>query len=312
MKGVADLYPLTPSQLGILVDALRDPDPELYFEQVRCDLVGDVDPDRLRRAWDETIAHHPALRSIWLWEGLDDPVQVVRETVELPWTLLDWRQRPDRREALEELARSDRLAGFDLTKPPVLRVTVVRLDDDRVHLVWSFHHIMLDGWSAALVLEEVLVRAAGLEVAPSRPFRDHFAWIAAQDTDEAEAHWRSVLSGFDHPTHPAVDRRTADEPFRLARATAELDVQATERLTAAAREHRVTTNTLVQAAWATVLSCHSGDDVVVFGVTNSGRPAEIDGVEGIVGMFLATLPMRVVVDPEKIITWDNSKIEGAY
>jgi amino acid adenylation domain-containing protein len=158
---------------------------------------------------------------------------------------------------------------------------------------------MLDGWSARLVLDEVLDRTAGRAVAPVRPFRDHVAWIAAQDADAAETHWRSLLDGFDAPTRIAVDRGRSSAPFQLARTTAELDEAATAELEHVARTHRVTVNTLVQAAWATVLSCLSGDDDVVFGVTGSGRPAEIDDVEDIIGMFLATLPMRVRFDGER-------------
>lgn len=296
LTGVDDIYPLTPTQLGILFDSLRDTDPELYFEQVRCDLVGDVDVDALHRAWTATIAHHPALRTIWLWDGLDDPVQVVRTSVELPWVELEQRSEPDQRHAVDELARLDRSTGFDLTKPPVARVTVIRLADDRVHMIWSFHHIMLDGWSAALVLDEVLGRCGGRTPPPAPPFREHLAWIARQDNDQARAHWRSLLDGFDEPTRLAMDLRPTDATFRLARTTAELDESTTNRLTAVAREHRTTTNTLVQAAWATVVSSNSGDDDVVFGVTGSGRAAEVDDVERVVGMFLATLPMRVRFD----------------
>lgn len=151
MRGVADVDPLTPALLCILFDSLRDPEPELHFEQVRCDLVGAIDVDVVRRAWADTVAAHPALRTIWVWDGLDEPVQVVRERVEVPQTVRDWRDRDDRRAALDALARNDRQRRFDLGKPPVLRLTVVRVEDDRIHLIWSFHHIMLDGWSAARV-----------------------------------------------------------------------------------------------------------------------------------------------------------------
>ncbi len=301
MKGVADVYPLTPSQLGILYDALRDPDPELYFEQVRFDLVGDVDPDTFHAAWTDTFDRHPALRTVWLWEGLDDPVQVVREHVELPWTELDMTSNDEPGAALDELARHDRKRGFDLRRPPVSRVTVVKLDADRSHLIWSFHHIMLDGWSTAQVLDEVLDRCAGREVADSAPFRDHVAWLAEQDLGAARSHWRQLLAGFDHPTIVAGRRRTTDEPFDRARVTLSLDEAATESVIATAREQRVTPNTLVQAAWALTLSCLSGDDDVVFGVTGSGRPAEVPGVESIVGMFLSTLPMRVRVDRDRTV-----------
>ena len=293
MKGVADVYPLTPSQLGILVDTQRDADPELYFEQVRFDLVGDVEPADLQDAWCRTLEHHPALRTVWLWEGLDQPVQVVRERVELPWTVLDWRDRDEPRPALDVLAADDRALGFDLGRPPVMRVTVVRLDDDRLHVVWSFHHIMLDGWSAALVLDEILTRHAGRQVADAPPFKEHVAWIGRQDHDAADRHWQHTLAGFDRPNVIAGCRPNDGRPVRLARLGMHLGAEEANELAAVARDHRVTVNTLVQTAWAITSSCLSGDRDVVFGVTGSGRPAEIPGVESIVGMFLATLPMRL-------------------
>ncbi len=301
MKGVADVYPLTPAQLGILYDSLRDPDPELYFEQVRFDLVGDVEPSTLRQAWNDTIDRHPALRTVWLWEGLDDPVQVVRERVDLPWTDIDMTSVDDQRKALGQLARRDRSQGFDLRRPPVSRVTVARLADDRHHVIWSFHHIMLDGWSTARVLDEILDRCAGREVAAAPPFRDHVAWVTAQDHTIADAHWHRLLDGFDQPTRVVGGRRQNDEPFDRARATITLDEDATQAVTAAARADRVTVNTVVQAAWAVTLSCLSGNDDVVFGVTGSGRPAELAGVESIVGMFLSTLPMRVRIGSDRTV-----------
>ncbi len=301
MKGVADVYPLTSSQLGILYDSLRDPDPELYFEQVRFDLVGDVQAPALRQAWNDTIDAHPALRTVWLWEGLDDPVQVVRERVDLPWTEIDMTSAGAQREALDDLARRDRSQGFDLRRPPVSRVTVVRLAHDRRHVIWSFHHIMLDGWSTARVLDEILDRCAGQDVATAPPFRDHVAWTNAQDHTLADAHWRRLLDGFDQPTHVAGRRAGEDESFDRARTTISLDEDMTGAVIAAARADRVTVNTIVQAAWAVTLSCLSGDDDVVFGVTGSGRPAEIAGVESIIGMFLSTLPMRVRIDRDRSV-----------
>ncbi len=244
----------------------------------------------------------PRSRTVWLWDGLDDPVQVVRTAVELPWTELDWRTSVDPDEALDELALADRRRGFDLTQPPVARVTVIRLADDRVHVVWSFHHIMLDGWSTALVLDEVLDRCAGREIAAARPFRDHVAWMAAQDVSEAERYWRTRLDGFDHPTRLASDRGVDAGTFRLARASVSLDLASTARLVAVARERRVTTNTLIQAAWAIALSCHSGDEDVVFGVVGAGRPSDLDGVEAMIGMFLSTLPMRVRFQGDESVT----------
>jgi amino acid adenylation domain-containing protein len=308
MSNVDDAYPLTPSQLGILYDSLRDVDPELYFEQVRFDLVGEIDLDEMSLAWREIVARHPPLRTIWLWEGLDRPVQVVRTNVELPWTVLDWSDRDGAaaRSDLDDLASADRRAGFDLRKAPVMRVLVVRLSHDRVHVVWSYHHIMMDGWSTSLIIDEVLDRLAGLQPADRRrsdppTFRQYVEWLNRQDAQRAERFWRDHLRSFARATPLTGDRGPSTRRYEPGQRTAALGPPETARLASVAREHRVTLNTLVQAAWAVVVSCNSGDDDVVFGVTTSGRPSDLDGVEHIVGMFLATLPMRVRFDSSRTI-----------
>ncbi len=314
MKNVADIYPLGPTQDGILYHALSDPDPELYFEQVRCELRGRFDMARFQAAWDSVVEQHPALRTAFVWQGVKAPVQVVRETVVLPWDEFDWSDRPvaDIAPALDRLAQQNRARGFDLQRAPVSRFTIVRLDDERTHFIWDFHHILLDGWSATMVFDQAIFRynqsvTAGTDVGAAgpttsgRPVRSYIEWLQAQDGDAARRYWTGLLADHEGPPELAmavIDPESATLPDDSTSSTSgrlelSMGVARLDALAAFARANRLTVNTLAQAAWAVALSRYADVDDVTFGVVTSGRPAELDGVEEMVGMFLSALPLRV-------------------
>ncbi|MGI9609888.1 MAG: condensation domain-containing protein, partial [Acidimicrobiia bacterium] len=201
MKNVDDLYPLTPTQAGMLFQCLRDDDPELYFEQVRGNLDGDLDLERLSLSFQTVTKRHPALRTAILWEGLDQPIQAVRSTLEVPFELIH--QPGATEEDLDGLASRRRRRGFEFTKAPLQRVAVVDCGNSRHHLMWEFHHIVCDGWSAAMVLDEVLAHYNREDlpvVQPAPPFRNFLSWHAAQDSEAAAAYWKDLLHGFSEPT----------------------------------------------------------------------------------------------------------------
>ncbi len=300
MKNVDDLYPLTPTQSGMLFQCLRDDDPELYFEQVRGNLIGALDIEGLRRCFQIVTDRHPALRTAILWEGLDNPIQAVRTTAEVPFELIA--QHGATEEELDTLAAERRSAGFDLTKAPLQRVVLVDCGDQRHHLMWEFHHIVCDGWSAAMVLDEVLAHynePAHTPVAPATPFRNFLSWHARQDSEATGAYWKDLLHDVAEPTPILLPAATSDPGFASGIHTAHIEGSELGVLIDFARSNRITLNTMVQAAWSLVQSRYSGSDDVLFGVTTSGRPADLDDVEHIVGMFLTTLPMRVNTDPSR-------------
>ncbi len=313
MKNVADIYPLTPTQAGILYHTLRAPQEDLYFQQISCTLRGTLNVDKFKQAWDEVVARHPALRSIFLWEGVEEPLQVVRETVTLPWIILDWRgssseQSDDR---LSALSRDYRAAGFDLTKAPILRMALIQLEDETFHFIWNFHHLLTDGWSTHLVFHEAfavydaLVRGESFSPAPVRPFRDYIDWLKAQDDDAAEKYWRRQLGEFPAPTPFQVDTPALQGALiKHAETSLVLDAVTSTALKNVARQNRLTLNTIVQGAWSILLSRYSAEEGVVFGTTLSGRPAELRGAETMVGMFINTLPLCVkVTEDSELIPW---------
>ncbi|MFV0131782.1 non-ribosomal peptide synthase/polyketide synthase [Streptomyces sp. HMX87] len=313
-RHVADVLPLTPLQSGMLFHGLVDT-AGAYFDRTAVRLTGVADPRTFAAAWQQVADRTPALRTSVHWQGLPHPVQVVHHRVELPVTHLDWRAlAPGKRaQATERLLAEDRAAGMELTAAPLTRITLATLPGDEVLLVWSSHHLILDGWSSGQLLTEVCERYAALtggqDTAPPvrRPFADFLRWLREQDADAApaERHWAGALAGFTERTPLPYDRTPA-EAHRARSAESvphELDADVSRRLREAAARGGLTVNTVVQAAWALLLARYSGRDDVVFGTTVSGRPAELPGVDTMIGMFINTVPTRVRVRADGVLPW---------
>ncbi len=302
-RAIEDAYPLSPLQEGMLLWALGAPDSGVYVEQMSLTLDGDLDAGRLESACREIVARHPILRTAFLWEGVARPVQVVRRRADLPLLRLSLAGLPPEEQGarLDEILREDRRRGFDLSRAPLLRATVVELSPGAHRFVWTMHHLIGDGWSAPVLMREMLtlyegaLSGAAVALEPARPFRDYIEWVAAQDLAATEAFWRRELAGFTSPTPLGADRPLArretgfgDERIRLSR-------QATAALEAMARGRQLTLGTLIQGAWALLLSRYSAEQDVLFGITVSGRPADLRGAETMVGPFISTVPLRVAV-----------------
>ncbi|MET0396662.1 MAG: amino acid adenylation domain-containing protein, partial [Longimicrobiaceae bacterium] len=301
-REVEDVYPLSPLQEGLLFHVLYSRAEGFYLAQSTFELEGELDGEAMRRAWDATLARHPALRASFLWKDLVRPLQVVHRHVHVPFVQDDWRALPEdgQRAALEDYLREDRERGFDLDIAPLMRVALFRTGGDRYRMVWSFLQAVLDGWSLPLVFRDLRAayealaagRTPALGAAPRH--RDYVAWVERQDPSRTEAFWRGMLAGFDAPTPlPMEHAAPAGAPERREQADLQLTGEATRALHAFARARGLTPGTVVQGAWALLLARYAGEDDVVFGVTVSGRPAELAGVEEMVGVFINTLPVRV-------------------
>ncbi|WP_344867030.1 amino acid adenylation domain-containing protein, partial [Planomonospora alba] len=290
MTQVQDILPLSPLQRGLFFHALHD-EHDVYTAQVTLDLDGPLAADRLRRAAGRLLERHANLRAGFWHEDLSRPVQIVPDRVALPWREIESAD-PDR------VAAEERERPFDLTRPPLLRFTLVRVAPGRHRLILTNHHILLDGWSTPLLVTELLALYLGVEAAPAPPYKDYLAWLARQDRDAAGRAWERALDGVDGPTlvAPAVAGASAVPPQR---AHLELDARLTKTLTRTARRHGVTVNTVLQAGWGVLLSRLTGRDDVVFGAVVSGRPPELPGVERMVGLFVNTVPVRVRLRPDE-------------
>jgi amino acid adenylation domain-containing protein len=306
-KNTEAVYPLSPAQQGMLFHTLYTPESGMYFQQMSTTLRGALDVAAFRGAWRQVVDRHAALRTLFAWDRGEQPLQIVRREVTLPWREEDWRDRPAAEQAaqLEALLAADRERGFNLNKAPLLRLTLIRLADAEYHLTWSFHHLVLDGWSLPLIFRDVFAlyeaQRQGLPLAlpRPRPYRDYISWLQRQDRAAAEAFWRRHLAGVVAPTPLGIDRqpRPGAPISDAAERTLAVSAELTADLQALARRTQVTLNTIVQAAWAILLSRYSAEQDVVFGITVAGRPSELAGVEEMVGMFINTTPIRVSAPP---------------
>src|ERR1043166_7802120 len=296
---------------GFLWEKLKGP-VQLVQRQVRCTLKGELNVAAFERAWQEVINRHPVLRSGFLWEKLKGPVQLVQRQVRLPLEQQDWQHfSPEQQETeLEALLRADRGRGFVLAHAPLLRLFLLQLGTHAYQFIWSHHHILFDGWSVPLLLQEVFAfyeagcRGETLKLDQPRPFRDYIVWLKQQDMSRAEAYWRKALAGFTTPTRLSLERTAANGESGYAEEQVRLSAEQSEQVQRFAREQQVTVNTVVQGAWALLLSRYSGEEEVLFGATVSGRPAELAGVEQMVGLFINSLPVRVQVNGEtQVGTW---------
>jgi amino acid adenylation domain-containing protein len=313
-RAVADLYPLSPLQQGILFHCRYERESTLYVEVVNCRLRGALDVDAFEKAWQHVVQRHPVLRTAFLGDDLNVPVQVVLRRAALRLEHHDWRRLnpAEQRERLLALQASERKRGFDFATPPLMRVSLIRVAEAEHQLIWCSHHLLLDGWSLTIVFNEVLATYAGLSrgedprLVPARPYRDYIAWLSRQDMGRAEAYWRRQLAGLEGPTLLSGRRRVSgralgpDRYIEYHRAVA-TRIDALETF---ARRHKLTVNTLVQGAWGLLISRYAGTQDVVFGVTLSGRPPELDDVDRMVGLFINTLPLRSAVLPDRaVLDW---------
>ncbi|MGW0703964.1 non-ribosomal peptide synthetase, partial [Streptomyces sp. NPDC002867] len=305
---IESALPLTPLQEGMFFHALYDTEAvDVYNIQAPFELVGDVSATALRAACAATLARHAVLRSGFRQRGNGQSVQLVRRTVKTPWTELDLSADPEpvRRKKLLAFLEEERLRRFDMAAPPLMRFALVRLGQDQYAFVLTYHHILLDGWSLPLVLEDLFTlyhqEAGGgtgnNALAPVTPFSHFLRWLSRQDRPAAEAAWREALHGLGEPTLVAPGAPAAGVGAMPGLTYVTLPEDATEALVATARQHGLTLNAVVQGVWSLLLSLLTGRDDVVFGQTVHGRPPQLPGADSVVGLLMNAVPVRVRIDP---------------
>ncbi|MFE3492131.1 amino acid adenylation domain-containing protein [Streptomyces sp. NPDC059175] len=305
-REVADVLPLTPLQSGMLFQSVfaahDDGGTDPYALQVSADLEGTVDTGALESALQMLLGRHPALAAAFRHRETGDPLSVVYTGLRVPLRRVDLSGLlpQEQRAALDGLAERERLQPFDLARPPLMRWTLVRLGPRNLRLVWTLHHILVDGWSMPVLVRELLAgyRGEAEELPYAPPFRDYVEWLVAQDDEAARAAWRSALAGLAEPTFacPADPGRV---PVPPESAVLRLTAQETAELGASASHRGLTTNTLFQGAWAVLLGRWLGRNDVLFGSVVSTRPAALHGAASIVGPFLNTLPVRATMAPDE-------------
>jgi amino acid adenylation domain-containing protein len=294
-----DAYPLSPLQKGLLFHSLLENGNGVYVNQLQAELQGPLDPARYLSAWRDTFAAHPLMRTGILWQGLEEPLQGVYRDLQLPVRQLDWSalDEAQRQQAMADYCVADRALGFDPQRPPLQRIALIRLDEQRTWLVWSRHHLIADGWSSVMLMEEILARYNGLAINSRPPYRAYIDWLAAQPDTQSQAYWQQRLAGFEGagslPVLAPTESAAAEHYYTRS---LQLDETQTTRLNALGKHARVTLNTLVQAAWGLLLARHNNQPDVMFGVTSSGRPGDLPDAGQMLGVFINTLPLRLQVD----------------
>ncbi|MEU8686696.1 amino acid adenylation domain-containing protein, partial [Streptomyces sp. NPDC048611] len=303
---VEDILPLSPLQEGLLFHAQYEQEARrLYVAQFAVDLAGPLDAVALRSAAAALVERHANLRATFMHRKSGEPIQVIRRDAPFQWDDIDLSDldRATAATRCAEATESDWARGIGIQDPALLRFTLIRQGPDLSRLLLIAHHLILDGWSIALLMRELFqlyTHDGDIScLPPQRPYRQYMQWLTAQDRDAAKEAWRTTLHGLDGPTYIAAGNLGTSgrvSPDVTQDVTVELTRELTSRLKEQARRFDVTLNTLCQGAWALVLGQHTGQDEVVFGATVSGRPAELPGADALIGMLVNTVPVRVRLD----------------
>ena len=307
-KNVEDVLPLLANQHVLVLFSGLPGDEDPGFLQVRCTLTGTLDEQRFIQAWGRVVGQHPALRASIHERDGRPPLAVVRRTVAVPVDVRDWRSLDPQEQAaaLESLLDEDRRRGLDFAVAPTMRVSLIRMTDTRAEVVWTCHHILIDGWSSAIVLEDLMQAYHSLgagSAPPVRPerqdaLRSYVQWVTGRDSAATEGYWRRRLDGFEGAEPLLVDVGAPHSGPEYATLAVDLSGALTDRLRELATATHVTFNTVFLAAWSVVASLLTGEDAPVFGTTVSGRTAPVDGLERLVGYLSNAVPVRIEVQPE--------------
>ncbi|MEO6230170.1 MAG: amino acid adenylation domain-containing protein [Ferruginibacter sp.] len=313
-KNITAIYRLSGLQQGMLFHGLYDQGVGAYIEQFKCDLTG-VDLEILNQSWDHIIESHSILRTSFNYDAFKVPVQCVHRTVKLPIVLLDFSKitESERAAKLDEYEATDRTTEFDFKVAPLMRLSLIKLDENKHRMIWTSHHILFDGWSLPILMREFLTAFEQLKSGDPLAhfeedrFEDYIRYIDRIDKVAEESYWRNYLKGIEYSTMlpfigVAADRNKGLGKYQTLRLI--LDTSTTGKINQFAQRQRLTVNTLIQGVWSYLLHQYTGNSDVVFGVTVSGRPSDLPGVEHRVGMYINALPFHsVLMEEQNIVQW---------
>ncbi|NMP07835.1 non-ribosomal peptide synthetase [Paenibacillus polymyxa] len=303
---IDNVYALTPMQKGMLFHSQLDSQAaanDAYFEQVSYDMRGRIDIGNFAESLNMLVRRHEALRTHFYFGRDTEPLQVVYRNRDCGFYYEDLRELDSDTRGiwLKNFKLEDKARGFDLRRDVLMRIAILRTGEDSYHIVWSFHHIVMDGWCLSLINKEVFESYAALqegrvpELAPAVPYSRFIEWLEAQDRKAATDYWSSYLSGYEQQTAlPAVKSGRKSGGYTASDWVTVLERELTLRVEETAKRYQVTMNTLLQTVWGIVLQKYNNHRDVVFGSVVSGRPSDIIGVEGIIGLFINTIPVRIL------------------
>ncbi|MGE2692959.1 non-ribosomal peptide synthase/polyketide synthase, partial [Mycolicibacterium pulveris] len=292
---IADVLPLTPLQQGLLFHANTAQTSDLYAMQLDIELDGPLDVQRLRDAVQTVINRHPHLAAQFS-EQFDEPVQIIPADPTVPWRYVELDTESDANEQVSRMCADERAAVCHLTEQPAFRAALIRVAPDRHRFLLTTHHIVLDGWSMPILLQEIFAGFSRQRLPAATPYRSFINWLADRDRDAAHAAWREVLDGFDAPTLVGPPAKVEPGPRGIASFSVAEDI--TQAVGELARSCQTTVNIVLQTAFARLLCSLTGQHDVVFGTTVSGRPTDVPGAESMVGLLINTVPVRATFTPD--------------
>jgi Condensation domain len=326
-ENIEDIYELTPVQKGMLFHSLYERESSLYFFNIPIGIRGSLNIEAFKEAWQKVVDRHTILRTAFYWEDTDNPLQIVYKNIKTTLKQYDWRglEQAEQQELLMSFFNSERKLYFDFSQPCLMRLALIRLADDCYEFVWNIHHIIADGWSCPIILDEclqiyeALCEQKEVRFSPTRPFSNYIDWLQQQNVAETKNFWRKALHGVKAPTPltfieneqlPKQEERYDEERIKLSETT-------TKALLSFAVQNRLTLATLVHGIWSILLGRYTCRNNIVYGCTVTGRPVDLAEVESMVGMFINTLPMNVKLNTEQpLLSWlqdfQNQLVELRY
>ena len=306
MENIQDIYPLSPMQEGMLFHTIYSDHENDYKEQFSCRLSGKLDLDAFKNSWQEVLNRHEILRSSFIWEDVDEPLQIVNKKVELPFqsediSALDVSEKD---KFIKEKLIQNLKTKFILTNAPLMSILLLKLNDEEHYLIWNYHHILFDGWGLPILMQEILsiyssfVKNKPLDLKPTSSYKNYIAWLKNQDEERTKEFWQNRLQGLKEPTYLKLPLNTKPQNGYNRKGIL-LENSVYQNLISAVKNESLTINTIFQSVWALVLTHYLDKNDVVFGATFSGRNADVPGINQMIGLFINTLVIRAKFDFNK-------------
>ncbi|MCY9381592.1 amino acid adenylation domain-containing protein [Bacillus inaquosorum] len=299
-NSIQDIYPLSYMQEGMLFHSLLQKDSQAYVEQASFTIEGKVNSQFFQNSINALVARHDIFRTIFISQNVSSPQQVVLRERNIIVQEKDITHLNEEKQTqfIEQLKEKDRAQGFHLQKDMLMRIALIQTGESQYTCIWTFHHIMMDGWCLSIVLKEFLhiyasyVNATPISLEPVQPYGSYIKWLMEQDKEQAVSYWEHYLSGHEQQTMLPKQKKTKGRS-RQEHVTFSFSKEESSRLSEIAAREEVTLSTIFHTIWGILLQKYNNNDDAVFGSVISGRPAEIEDIEHMVGLFINTIPIRV-------------------
>lgn len=298
-QNVEDIIGLTPMQQGMLFHYLKDPESDSYFEQLSFTLNGEICLDKVMTAWNDVARSNEILRTVFKWEKLAAPVQIILKNMEIPVRIVTAENIPleEQESFLSEIKSADVAAGVAIDREP-FRITIAQLSPECIEMIISYHHILMDGWSTAVLIKEFIdfyeaqLLGDRITVENKLKYKNFLKW-QKENSEVQREYWKSYLDGFEDKAVIPEDFRGLESQQGSDMYTKILGRELCAALESTCQTEKITMATLLHVAWGILLQKYNHKEDIIFGTTVSGRNADLEGIERSVGLYINTLPCRI-------------------